>query len=270
MDKVSQVIEEALVIENLALNKETFLITLKTTAIAKMAKAGQCVKLRAWAPAELGGSPFLDRPFSIHKTGPGGSLSVLYRVVGAGTLALSLVQKGQKVKLSGPFGHSFPEAVKSKIAPKFYLVAGGLGLAPMGMVKDLLGAGSTIFYGEKSGQQQVPKPWLEDWAEKDFIATCENGDGYGRKGLVTLPLKEALEQERRPIFTCGPIGMMAAVVALASDYGVKAWVSVEARMACGFGICLTCSLALKNGERIRACQEGPVYDGKLIDWSRLK
>jgi len=115
----------------------------------------------------------------------------------------------------------------------------------------------------------VEEKWLRSWAA-ELICTVEDGGGYGgRKGRVTGPLEEALAQVPRPVFACGPLPMLAAVSELCARYQAKAWVSLEALMACGFGVCLTCSLPLKNGGRFRVCREGPVLDGSTVDWGRL-
>ena len=255
-----QVIIETILIENRKLAADTFLMRLLSPGF--VAQAGQCIKVRAWSDG-----PFLDRPFSVHNIEDDGTMTVLYRVVGPATLLLSALKEGAKVKVTGPFGHGLPEAVEA--SETMYLVAGGIGLAPMRLAQKYLSADARLFYGERLSKFQVPCDWLASWGG-DVTSACEEAGGYGLMGRITEPLEEALQQEARPIFACGPHPMLAAVSSLAEKYQVKAWVSVEARMACGFGICLTCSMPLKNGGRFRACQEGPVYDGTLIEWSLVK
>jgi NAD(P)H-flavin reductase len=174
-------------------------------------------------------------------------------------------QVDSPVKVSGPLGRGPPNSWKRN---PLYLVGGGIGLAPMGMVLGQPGATAHLFYGERSGDLQVDEAWLKAWAG-DLTATVDDGSGYGRAGLVTGPLEEALGREVRPIFACGPKPMLVAVSALAARYNAPVLVSVEAGMACGFGVCLSCSLPLKNGGRFRACQEGPVVDGSTVDWGKM-
>ena len=265
IDKPMPAITRGVVLENRPLARDTFLMVIDCPEAAG-ALPGQFVKVRTWAEPDQGGNPFLDRPFSIHRA-EGGRLSLLYRVVGPATKIMSAAVPGSPVKVSGPLGRGLPEAMAKPRS--MYLAAGGIGLAPMALALDWLGGAeaAALFYGERCGGLQVDPTWLKSWAG-EVVATVDDGSGYGRPGLVTAPLEEALAREIRPIFACGPAPMLAAVSAVAARYGAPCLVSVEAGMACGFGVCLTCSLPLKNGGRFRACQEGPVVDGLTVDWQR--
>ena len=251
------------VLENRCLAKNTFLLTMKCPEVASQALPGSFIKLRAWPNEDL---PLLDRPLSIHRVCQQ-NVQILYRVVGAGTALISQAAVGQSLKVSGPLGHSLASVIPNPIP--LYLVGGGIGLAPLALAMDWIQpADSQLFYGERSGESQVQQDWLATWAG-NFIATTEDGSGYGQKGLVVNPLSMALKKEPMAVFACGPLPMLRAVSQLAAEFKVPAWVSLEAGMACGFGICLTCSLPLKGGGRFRVCQEGPVMDGTTIDWEKL-
>ena len=242
---------------------DTFWLDIETPAADQFRTPGCFVKLRGWP--EQGPGPLLDRPFSIHRVQAGG-VQILLRRVGPATRLLSDLPPGAPLRLTGPLGRSL--AASDLAASDFYLAAGGIGLAPMPLVRDWLedsGRLSRLFYGERSGSGQVPRDWLAAWAG-DFAATVDDGSGYGRKGLVTEALAEALAREPRPIFACGPAPMLAAVSRLAEGFGVTPLVSVEAGMACGLGVCLGCSLPLKAGGRFLVCREGPVADGRTLDW----
>jgi dihydroorotate dehydrogenase electron transfer subunit len=71
---------------------------------------------------------------------------------------------------------------------------------------------------------------------------------------------------RPVIYACGPNAMLAAVSRLAADRGVTCFVSLEERMACGLGVCMGCSTAVKTGGYKRICKEGPVFLSSDIDW----
>ncbi len=259
------VITEGRIVENRPLAAGTYLMRIDCPEVARAAGPGRFVKLRAWAE---NGGPLLDRPFSIHRA-TDGQVSVLYRVLGPATRLMSRTPAGGTAKISGPLGRGLGEMLPTK-PEGMYLVAGGLGLAPMGLALDWLGAGRvSLFYGERSGRFQVDREWLSSWAG-DFTATVDDGQGYGQAGLVTVPLEKALERDPRPVFACGPAPMLAAVSRLAARFGVTPWVSVEAGMACGFGVCLTCSLPWKSGGRFRVCQDGPVADGSAVDWEGVQ
>jgi dihydroorotate dehydrogenase electron transfer subunit len=118
-----------------------------------------------------------------------------------------------------------------------------------------------VFYGEREPSLQMS---LEELLpESPGLPVAESGPGGA---LVTAPLEEALSRERRPVFACGPWPMLSAVARLAERFGAPFFASLEARMACGLGACLSCAAPLKGGGSLRVCKEGPVADGRLIDW----
>jgi dihydroorotate dehydrogenase electron transfer subunit len=127
-------------------------------------------------------------------------------------------------------------------------------------------APARLFYGERRGQDLMDRDYLASFAP-DFAAAAQDGQGYGEKGLATDLLVRALAQEKRAIFACGPPGLLAALAPLARKLGLRYFAAVEAFMACGLGVCLSCAKALTGGARIRLCQDGPVVDGLSLDWS---
>ena len=260
-------IAEGRVVENRRLAVDTYLMTIRCPEVsAKVSAAGLFVKLRCWGPPESGFGPLLDRPFSIHDA-DGQNLSLLYRVIGPGTELMSQCPAGAAIKVTGPLGHGLE--ADFGLNQGAYLVGGGIGLAPLALASKKIGGPTTLFYGERLKELQVAESWLKSWGG-EVQTVCEDGGRYGQKGLVTAPLEKALKTEIRPVFAGGPAPMLAAVSRLAESYDAPVKVSVEAGMACGLGVCLTCSLPLKDGGRLRACQEGPVVDGGVIDWSGVR
>ena len=47
--------------------------------------------------------------------------------------------------------------------------------------------------------------------------------------------------------------------------GVDGQFSFEARMGCGFGVCMGCTIETKNGPK-RVCKDGPVFEKGEIVW----
>jgi dihydroorotate dehydrogenase electron transfer subunit len=94
-----------------------------------------------------------------------------------------------------------------------------------------------------------------------IIITTEDGS-YGFKGLVSDPLEEILKLKIDRAYVCGPTPMLKAVIPLIKKANIKGEVSIEEKMGCGYGVCLSCVVPiLKNGEieRQRVCVEGPVF-----------
>ncbi len=99
------------------------------------------------------------------------------------------------------------------------------------------------------------------------VLTTEDGS-MGARGLVTEPLAEALEMGAGRVCACGPEGMLRAVAGLCHGR-IPCLLSLEARMGCGYGVCLGCVVSIREeGGRAykRVCKEGPVFDGEAILW----
>jgi dihydroorotate dehydrogenase electron transfer subunit len=246
--------------------------------VARSAKPGQFVMIR---PAGAGTSPLLARPFSLYRLWPEeGRAAVLFRVVGEGTRELARLRPGEQLSVVGPLGRGF---VFDQSLETAYLVAGGMGVAPIAALAEFLfraGVPATIFYGLRSESEVVPeaRDLLADCAS-ELITACEEGfSGAGTKtakmaacqGLVTDPLSVWLALEARPIFACGPRPMLKKVAELSQEFQAPAQVSLETHMACGFGVCLGCVTPLrdKNGAARwgRVCTEGPVFRGEEVAW----
>jgi dihydroorotate dehydrogenase electron transfer subunit len=75
------------------------------------------------------------------------------------------------------------------------------------------------------------------------------------------------------VYACGPMGMLAAVAAIAAEYRAYSQCSVEESMACGIGICMTCVLPVIGDDGItrmvRSCVEGPIFRGDLVRWDEI-
>ncbi|MDR1487883.1 MAG: hypothetical protein LBT62_07850 [Deltaproteobacteria bacterium] len=229
---------------------------------------GRFVRLRAWGePGKGRQTPIgalLDRPFSIHRI-VGRNIEFLIRAVGTATTILSSLKPDDVVKMTGPLGRGLDEIVADYADDDWYLAAGGVGLGPMGSISDSLKNKATLLYGEKSASAQLDYNWLKGWAS-DVKAATQDGSGYGEQGLVTDLLARELENQLRPIFACGPEGMLKAVVKLAKRHNAPLWLSMEARMACGLGVCLSCSAPLADNDRLRLCVDGPVVEARKLDW----
>jgi len=265
-------INETTVIAKTFVGQKTFLLTLKTPPKTNWAALGRFAKLRCWnsphwqkAPFDHG--PLLDRPFSIGQVNSR-ELSFLIRINGPASFYLSELSPGQTVQISGPLGRGLDDLSPQSRNSPYYLVAGGVGLAPMASLGLWLSPSSRLFYGEKTAANQVEQNWLSSWSN-NYSACTDDGSGYGSKALVTKLLEKALIVEKRPVFACGPAPMLASVTSLAKIHNVPVWVATEAFMACGFGVCLSCSQPLISGKKIKICRDGPVVDGLTLNWKEI-
>ncbi|MDR2353150.1 MAG: dihydroorotate dehydrogenase [Deltaproteobacteria bacterium] len=252
-----------------SLAQDTFLLRVtKPNTEPFLSSPGQFAKL-GLPPGdhEATAFPLLDRPFAIHKNEPE-ALSFLIRKVGRATRILSTLQSLDEIQLTGPLGKGFPEIVPELQNSPLLLAAGGTGLGPIGDISRWNLQKHTLIYGEKTGNSQIPVDYLKSLYKSVYPVT-EDGSGYGEKGLVTTVLSRLLKESPRPILACGPPAMLRAVANLGREARVPVWVSAEVFMACGLGVCLSCSFPLKEKKRTRLCVDGPVLDAFTVDFEEI-
>ena len=200
------------------------------TDLAAFAKAGQFICVYPHDKSTL-----LPRPISICEADrEKGSVRIVYRIVGKGTEEFSFYQAGNEIKILGNLGNGFPvEAAEGK---RVFLMGGGIGIPPMlQLAKDLKAEGKaaevTVIAGYRNGQLFL-KEDMERYAAV-HIAT-EDGSA-GIKGNV-LDVIGAGGLQGDIIMACGPMPMLRAVKRYAAENGIKAYISLEERMACGVGV----------------------------------
>lgn len=258
-----------------------FRMILEAPDIVLRANPGQFVHVMVGK----GLDPLLRRPLSISRVYPdSGRFELLFRVVGRGTRALSEVGKGGRVDVMGPLGNGFLIDATMRNAA---IVAGGIGVAPLIMLADVIRAGgvkAVALVGARTRTQAIGIPEFQEMGIEVQIST-EDGT-MGHKGLVTDLLEKWIMAEvgspsstgsannpagrvgEMQVFACGPGPMVRRVVELTGLYGVRSQVSMEERMACGIGACLGCAVTVMNaqGERVykRVCKDGPVFRGEEV------
>ena len=214
--------------------------------------------------------PLLKRALAIYdipdSSARPGWISLIVKAIGDGTQALVSLRKGDRLQLVGPLGNGFDlEASRDRHC---LLVAGGIGIASLLLVARRLvelERDVTLLYGGRSRSDLVG---LEDFKRLGVrcLVTTEDGS-QGRRGRVTLALEEALQLSGENFFTytCGPNPMMEAVSRINLERGIPGQLSVESKMACGFGVCLGCTVLTTNGYRL-ACTHGPVFSPQEFVW----
>lgn len=240
------------------------LLRLSAPAIGPLVRPGQFVHVRIPRFEHA----VLRRPFSVFKADAEG-LSILYKSVGRGTVALSTVAAGEEVNLIGPLGNGFPMPGKNKIP---VLVAGGYGNAALYLQAAKLPVKGVAFFGGRSAADILCVAEFKalGW---DVRVTTDDGT-LGQKGLVTVALDSWLSEHKNnfqtlEIFACGPNAMLKAVGDRAVQNGITAWLSMDRNMACGVGACLTCVIKRKTAdgwEWARCCKDGPVFEAREILW----
>lgn len=249
---------QAEIIENTAITPYIFKLTLNPLESFYEPLPGQFFMLSVSETLD----PLLKRPFSIYNF-KDSELQFLYRIRGRGTRLLSEKTQGQRISLAGPFGTPYPEP--EDIHKEVWVIAGGLGIASLNfLIKRLLSKGQKlkVLYGARTGPEHK---LLDDISGScELLIATEDGTA-GLKGTV-LDLFNALSlQPADLIYACGPQPVLSFIDRKAQEMGLKAYLSVEERMACGIGVCLGCVIKTKDGYK-RVCREGPVFREGEILW----
>jgi len=198
---------------------------------------------------------FLRRPFSPFAS-DAASFSFLYKVVGEGTEAMSRIRKGEKLNALLGLGNGY-DVTGAKENP--LLIGGGSGVGVL-----LLLARKLIAVGKKPRLAIGFNTGAEVSLQEEFEALGSPFELYtvdgsrGRKGFPTLAMEEPYDF----LYACGPLPLLKAVKARARTPGLF---SLEARMGCGFGVCMGCTIKTKEGRK-RICKDGPVFDMEDLVW----
>ncbi len=261
---------EAPVRQRIDLPRDNFLLDVEAPSIAAQTRPGQFVMA---APSDnlMLSNPLLKRALAVYSVdGPHGKpnrLRLLFKVIGDGTQRLAEMLPGSRVSLVGPLGNGFDlEAAKGRIN---LILAGGIGIASVYLLaRELTRSGEEVqlLYGGRTADDLV---CLQDFEKLEIPIRLTTEDGSkGLKGLITKSLLECLDRfppEHLHFFTCGPNPMMQAVSRLAAQHEIPCQISVETKMACGFGVCLGCSVKTVDSYRL-ACTHGPVFRAERFVW----
>ena len=196
---------------------------------------------------------FLRRPISVCNI-TDGMLTIIYKVVGVGTEAMSHLPVGTQLDVLTVLGNGY-DLTKAGDAP--LLVGGGVGVPPMYMLaRQLREAGKRVrvILGFNTKDEVF---YEEEFRALGCDVTVTTVDGsYGVKGFVT----NALDGQQSYYYTCGPLPMIKALLQAA---GTNGEVSMEERMGCGFGACMGCTIQTTKGPK-RVCKEGPVFPAEEL------
>lgn len=220
--------------------------------------SGDCSAIAA--PGQFAGikieGKFLRRPFSVCDW-DADSLRIVYRVVGDGTQLLSQAAVGETIDVMTGLGNGFDTGVSGEYP---LLIGGGMGATPLlSLCRKLISEGKnpTVVLGFASKSEAI---LIEDFKTLGADVRIATADGsLGHKGLVT-ELMDSLEYSY--FYSCGPEAMFKAIDSIAKTEGQF---SFEARMGCGFGVCMGCTCRTHKGNK-RICKDGPVLERSEVIW----
>ena len=246
-----------------ALNPTVTRMEIDAPLIAKKAKPGQFIILRAEADGER--IPLTIAGYDREK----GSVTIIFQIVGATTEKLNHLNEGDCLPdFVGPLGTpSHLDGLK-----KVCVIGGGVGCAialPVAEELHRLGAEVTSIVGFRSKDLVILEDEFKACSEH-FTLMTDDGS-RGEHGNVTAPLKKLLESGERfdEVIAIGPLIMMKFVCLTTKEYDQKTIVSMNPIMVDGTGMCGGCRLTV-GGKMKFACVDGPDFDGHEVDFDEAR
>lgn len=250
-------------------NAEYHELTVRAPAVARRAVPGQFVHVRLAA----GDDPLLRRPFSISGL-DGDRLTLLFKKVGSLTRRMAELAPGAELDVLGPLGHGYD--LGEPPVERVFLIGGGYGVAPLLVLARELHRRSLageihLLVGAREARHLLWRDRLAaegTWLKAAF-ATDDGSAGFKGTALDLLADRMKGSAGTTRLYACGPMRMLAALATRWPD--VPTQVAVENQMGCGVGVCLGCVLPVNGaagvGRYERICCDGPVFDGRHIDWA---
>jgi len=245
------------------LSNDVFLMKLQAPLIAEERSAGQFIMLQV--DEDYGERiPLTIADADINE----GSITIIFQVVGKSTKQLSELIEGDEIPtLVGPLGR--PTHIEN--FGRVICVGGGIGVAPLHPIAQALkkaGNHVTIIIGARTKELIILEEEMENIADELIIVTDDGS--YGRKALVTAPLKEKCELVPKPdmVIAIGPPIMMKFCSETTRPYGVFTQVSLNTIMVDGTGMCGGCRVNVDNEVKF-VCVDGPEFDGHKVDFINM-
>ena len=252
-------IEMYRIVNKKQLNPTVTMMDIEAPLVARKAEPGQFIILRVSEDGER--IPLTVAGYDRKA----GTVKIIFQIVGATTNLLNQKNEGEYIQdFVGPLG------VASKLdgLKRVCVVGGGVGCAiALPIVQKLHEMGCEVhsIIGFRNKDLLI----LEDEfkAASDRLTVMTDDGSAGRQGVVTLPLKEAIEggEKYDEIITIGPLIMMKFVVETARPYNIPTTVSMNPIMIDGTGMCGGCRLTV-GGKTKFACVDGPDFDGYEVDF----
>ncbi len=254
---------EHTILEKRQLSDQVYMMRINAPLIAEARQPGQFIILQT-------DTDFGERiPLTIADADSAeGWIRIIFQAVGGTTMKLSRYEEGESVAaVLGPLGH--PTHIEK--FGRAVCVGGGIGVAPMFPIAQALKAAGnhlTVIIGARNKDLVILEEEMR--AIADDLVICTDDGSYGRKSLVTEPLKELCESSEQPdiAVAIGPPIMMKFAAATTRPYGVKTMVSLNTIMVDGTGMCGGCRVTIDDETKF-VCVDGPEFDGHQVDFDNM-
>ncbi|MDP9633049.1 dihydroorotate dehydrogenase electron transfer subunit [Ensifer sp. ENS11] len=253
--------ELAVVITNEVVNDEYRHLVARCSKQAATAAPGQFFQLLC--PQPPGETPFLRRPMSLYGVDPvKQQVEFLYKVTGAGTRGLDMLQSGDRVDIMGPLGVGF---TLNPAWTNIVAVGRGAGLAtlaPLAKAAKENGAHVTALLSARSPDLLVSAELFQ--RQGMTVISITDSEATSGPANVERIIRGLIGEGRCDAFiTCGSSRLTRVQQRLAKEFAIPGQVALEQQMACGIGLCYCCVRDFNiDGEIVsrRVCWDGPVFD----------
>ncbi len=247
------------IVSKRVLNPTVTMMDIYAPLVAAKAEAGQFIILRVDADGER--IPLTVAGYNREA----GTVKIIFQVVGGTTMVLNRKQEGEYIEdFCGPLGC----ATHTEGLKKVCIVGGGVGCAialPVAQKLHEQGCEVHTIIGFRNKDLLILEDEFKACSDKLTVMTDDGS--YGRQGVVTVPLKEAIEggEQYDEVIAIGPLIMMKFVVATTKPFDVPTVVSMNPIMIDGTGMCGGCRLTV-GGKTKFACVDGPDFNGFEVDF----
>lgn len=250
--------QECRVIESAPVGRRYHRLLLAAPALSARARPGQFFHLLCRDGA--GNGPYLRRPMSIWRCGPGRPLGFLFHVKGRGTAALARLREGERLSLVGPLGQGF---ALDPAWRRILILARGVGLATLAPLAAAPGLAVEAVLSARAPADLMREEFAGGGAAA--ITAVFDADGSSEPGRVEALLRARFAAAPPDaVFTCGSNRLFLLLQRLAAEYGIPGQVALEQQMGCGLGMCFCCVREVRDASGAilhrRVCAEGPVFD----------
>ena len=247
------------IVKKQPLNPTVTKMVIEAPLVARKAKAGQFIILRASDDGER--IPLTIAGYDREA----GTVDIIFQIVGGTTMELNTLNEGDYLPdFVGPLGKASEVEGFKKVA----VVGGGVGCAialPVAQALHANGCEVHSIVGFRTKDLVILEDEFNACSSKVCMMTDDGS--YGTKGLVTNALEELIKEGNQydEVIAIGPVIMMKFVCQLTKKYGIKTVISMNPIMIDGTGMCGGCRLTV-GGETKFACVDGPDFDGHLVDF----
>ena len=247
------------IVKKQPLNPTVTKMVIEAPLVARKAKAGQFIILRASDDGER--IPLTIAGYDREA----GTVDIIFQIVGGTTMELNTLNEGDYLPdFVGPLGKASEVEGFKKVA----VVGGGVGCAialPVAQALHANGCEVHSIVGFRTKDLVILEDEFNACSSKVCMMTDDGS--YGTKGLVTNALEELIKEGNQydEVIAIGPVIMMKFVCQLTKKYNIPTVISMNPIMIDGTGMCGGCRLTV-GGETKFACVDGPDFDGHLVDF----